>query len=60
MRFYEYLNEDVHTDYLETTSCIGSVASNDTISKIDKFLDSAEGKDGIVNDINSILDKNYD
>ena len=60
MRFYEYLNEDVHTDYLETASCIGSVISNSVINKINKFLDSAEGRDDIVNDINSILDKNYD
>lgn len=60
MRFYNFINENKHTDYLETAACLGVVASSSLLKKIDKFFDSGDGYDDISDEINSLLDKNLD
>jgi hypothetical protein len=61
-KFFNYLNEDLKTDYLETSACIGSVISSSVMNKIDQYIQNKNNEliPDITNEINSILSKNYD
>ena len=60
MRFYNYLNEDKKTDYLETAQCLGAVISSSTMNKINKFFETSDGKDDISKELISTFNKKYD
>lgn len=61
-KFLNYLNEDLKTDYLETSACIGSVISSSVMNKINSYIKNKNNEliPDIINEINSILSKNYD
>jgi hypothetical protein len=60
MKFYNYLNEDLHTDYLETSACVGIYMDNSTIKKIDSFVSNGIDSEDIKKSILNILNTNQD
>lgn len=55
------LLEDERTDFLETCSCIGIVASNGLVKKIDKVFKKEDANIGpILDQIKDILNRDYD
>jgi len=43
MRYQQYLNEDTHTDFLETCSCIGIICPISLAKNIKNYIDTSSG-----------------